>query len=208
MEGGDARARVEGAFRVTLPIGVIVAAVIAGAAGAASDAIGPTRARANVVGTRYVLELPNQAVSPGVAVAVILGTQGLFAGLLVASEPAASDVLYPIAIVASLFGLLIALLAVGSASFIAFDERGVDLLSPWRRGPKRILFRDIVSVRKKLLRKVYVVRTSAKQKLRIRGDLHGFATLARLLLDHLPAEARMNARTRAALDRLAQGDRG
>lgn len=186
---------------MSFPIGAILGAL--GALAANPDG---ARARANVVGGRYVLELPNQTVSPNVGVAAILGLEGFFAGLLVIEDPAASDVLDPIAVVALLFGLLIALFALSSGRFIAFDTRGIDLLSPWRRGPKTILFRDVVSVRKSLFRKLYVVRTSSKQKLRIRGDMHGFATLARLLLDNLPEETRMNARTRAALTRLAQLD--
>lgn len=107
---------------------------------------------------------------------------------------------------AFLLSSFIAVLVVPPLRWVAFDERAIHAYAPWRRRPLIVRYSDIVAVRKSLFRKRYVVRTSSKQKLRLHGTWHGFATLARLLLENVPESARMNRRTRMALVDLAQID--
>lgn len=165
----------------------------------------PPRNRANVVGPRYVLEVPNEPVGPRVAISLTFSIESTAAFLQVLSktQPPELDVS---CVLAFTLGLVAAVILLPPQRWVTFDDREIRAYVPWRRQPRIVRYRDIVAIRKSLLLNRYVLRTSARQALRLHGRSHGFATLARLLLQHLPESTHMSLRTRKALEETARLD--
>jgi hypothetical protein len=167
---------------------------------AASAARQPSRTKAHVLGGRYALQQPGGS-ERGLGAFAIAWTLGLTA-LWIAVPPKQGEDWIPLALAAFVALPLAPAMVEATGRHFVFDDQGMEVISPWRRAPLRLAWRDLIEVHHtgSSLR----FRTRSRQKVRVPQQMIGLATLAWMVTRAMPSETVVNAKTRNLLLSLAQ----